>query len=49
MPLSLSLGALSFVVAMIMARPVLLLLKRMDIGTKVSLDAPASQIGRAHV
>ena len=47
MPLSLSLGALSFLVAMIMARPVLLLLKRMDIGTKVSLDAPASHAAKS--
>lgn len=47
MPLSLALGALSFVVAMIMARPVLLLLERLDIGKRVSGDAPASHAAKA--
>lgn len=47
MPLSLALGALSFVVAMIMARPVLFLLERLDIGKRVSGDAPASHAAKA--
>ncbi|MDP2728190.1 MAG: phospho-N-acetylmuramoyl-pentapeptide-transferase, partial [Dehalococcoidia bacterium] len=47
MHLSLALGALSFVVAMVMARPVLSLLKRLDLGKQVSIDAPASHVAKA--
>lgn len=46
MPLSLALGALAFVVGMIVARPVLLLLSRLDIGKQVSDDAPASHASK---
>lgn len=47
MPLSLALGALSFVVAMIMAGPVLSVLERLDLGKQVSKDAPASHAAKA--
>ncbi len=47
MPLSLALGALSFLVGMIVARPVLFLLDRLDLGKQVSTDAPASHASKA--
>lgn len=47
MPVSLALGALTFVVAMVMARPVLALLQRLDLGKQVSIDAPASHAIKA--
>ncbi len=47
MPLSLALGAITFVIAMLMARPVLALLQRLDIGKRVSVDAPASHASKA--
>ncbi len=47
MPLSLALGAVSFVVGMLVAQPVLALLRGLDIGKRVSVDAPASHASKA--